>query len=133
MKVVCNIDAGKILRRRGLQPDGPVQRMFTQECAKAMDRYVPMQSGMLKDTRYIGPNYVKYTQPYAHYQYYGVLYLTRNGSSWAKKGERKYPSGRELTYHGAPMRGKQWDVRMWADNKRRLTQLVAKACGGRAK
>ena len=45
MKVVCNIDAGKILRRRGLQPGGPVQRWFTNECAKLMDGYVPMQSG----------------------------------------------------------------------------------------
>lgn len=133
MKVECNIDAGKILRRRGLQPDGPVQRMFTQECAKAMDRYVPMQSGVLKDTRFVGPNYVEYNQPYAHYQYYGKLMLAPSGSAWARTGERKHYAGKDLNYHGAPMRGKLWDVRMWADNKRRLTQLVARACGGKAK
>lgn len=133
MRVVCNIDVGKTLRRRGLQPNGQIQRMFTQECARAMDRYIPMQSGTLKDTRYIGPNYVKYTQPYARYLYYGELMLAPSGSAWAKLGERKHYAGKELTYHGAPMRGKMWDVRMWADNKRRLTQFVARACGGRAK
>ena len=133
MKMECSIDAGKILRRRGLQPDGPVQRQFTMECARLMDKYVPMQDGLLKDTRFIGPSYVKYNQPYAHYQYYGKLMLAPSGSAWARTGERKHYAGKDLNYHGAPMRGKLWDVRMWADNKRRLTQLVARACGGKAK
>lgn len=133
MKIVSNIDAGKILRRRGLQPGGPVQRMFTQECAKRMDPYVPMQSSTLKNTRFVGPDYVEYNQPHAHYQYTGTLYLAPSGSAWARKGERKHPSGIELTYHGAPMRGKQWDVRMWADHRRDLLDFMAKACGGRAK
>lgn len=133
MKIMVNIDAGWILRRRGLRPNGAVQRLFTQECAKAMDRYVPMQAGTLKDTRSIGPDYVDYSQPYAHYQYCGELMLSSSGSSWARHGERKHYAGKDLTYHGAPMRGKQWDVRMWADNKVRLTRLIARACGGRAK
>ena len=131
--VAVNIDIGKILRRRGLQPGGPVQQAFTQKCADLMDKYVPMQTGTLKNTRIIGDDYVKYTMPYAHYHYIGMLYLAKNGSSWAKLNERKYSSGRDMSYHGSPMRGKQWDVRMWADHKKRLTQFVARACGGRAK
>ena len=133
MKVVCNIDAGRILRRRGLQPNGPVQMMFTNECAKLMDQYVPMQDGMLKNSKFIGPNFVRYQGPYAHYQYRGMLMLAPNGSAWAKLGERKHDSGKELDYHGAPMRGKEWDKRMWADHKRKLLQKVANACGGKAK
>ena len=133
MKVVCNIDAGKILRRRGLQPGGPVQRWFTNECAKLMDGYVPMQSGTLKNTRYIGYDCVEYRMPYAHYHYRGMLMLAPSGSSWAKFGERKHDSGKELTYHGAPKRGKEWDRRMWADHGRRLLGLTAKMCGGKAK
>ena len=88
MKVVCNIDAGKILRRRGLQPGGPVQRWFTTECARLMDSYVPMQSGPLKDTKYVGYDQVEYRTPYAHYQYRGVLMLAPNGSCWARTGTR---------------------------------------------
>ena len=133
MKITTNIDAGRILRRRGLHPSGAVQRLFTQECAKAMDRYVPMQTGTLKNTRFIGPDYVEYNQPYAHYQYYGELMLSQSGSAWARRGERKHYAGKDLAYHGAPVRGKLWDIRMWADNRRRLTQLVARACGGRAR
>lgn len=132
MKVVCDIDAGGIMRRRGLHPDGFTQKLFTTECARHMDRYIPMQSGALKNTRLIGPNYVAYNSPYAHYQYRGMLMLAPNGSSWAKKGEGKHDSGRELTYRGAPMRGKEWDRRMWADNRDRILRAVARACGGRA-
>lgn len=142
INVVSNINAGEILRRRGLQAGGPVQRMFTQECANEMDRYVPMQSGTLKNTRFVGPDYVKYNQPYAHYLYTGALYVDpvykkgcfydpKTGRVWSRPGVKKIPSDQELTYHGAPMRGKLWDVRMWADNKRKLLNMVAKACGGR--
>ena len=133
MKVVCNIDAGKILRRRGLQPGGPVQRWFTTECARLMDSYVPMQSGPLKDTKYVGYDQVEYRTPYAHYQYRGVLMLAPNGSCWARTGKRKHDSDRELTYHGAPKRGKEWDKRMWADHGKRLTAQAARMCGGRVK
>lgn len=134
MKVVCNINAGQILRRRGLQPGGPVQRWFTAECAKLMGGYIPMQSGQLKGPkRFVGTDYVKYDGPYAHYQYRGVLMLAPNGSCWARTGERKHDSDRELTYHGAPKRGKEWDKRMWADHGKRLTAQVARMCGGRVK
>lgn len=133
MKVVCSIDVGEILQKRGLQPGGPVQQMFTTECAKLMDKYVPMQNGMLKGAKkHIGPDYVEYDGPYAHYQYRGVLMLAPNGSCWARTGERKHDSDRALDYHGAPMRGKEWDRRMWADHKKRLLQKVAAACGGKA-
>ena len=39
------------------------------------------------------------------------------GSAWAKKNEIKEPTGKELTYAGAPMRGKKWFERMKADHK----------------
>ena len=133
MRVVCNIDAGEILRRRGLQPDGSTQRLFTVECAWHMGRYIPMQSGLLKNIRFIGPNYVQYNSPYAHYQYRGVLMLAPNGSSRARKGEGKHDSGRELNYHSSPLRGKEWDKRMWNDNKERILRKVAVACGGMVK
>ncbi len=39
--------------------------------AKYCDPYVPFLEGPLSQTTEITPNYVRYTQPYAHYQYYG--------------------------------------------------------------
>ena len=39
--------------------------------AKYMNPYVPFLEGPLSQTLEITPEYVKYTQPYAHYQYEG--------------------------------------------------------------
>ena len=50
---------------------------------------------------------IEYNTPYAHYQYVGELYLAENGSSYAAKYEKKYPSGKELNYHTAGT-GKEW-------------------------
>ena len=61
----------KIITRLGLNADGRVQKFFTSECAKAMDKYVPFDKGNLADYR-LEKTSVVYQQPYAKYQYYGV-------------------------------------------------------------
>lgn len=60
----------------GIQPNGPVQKFFTDTCRKHMDKYIPMDTGMLRDTWTMGADYITYEQPYAHAQYVGVV----NGS-----------------------------------------------------
>lgn len=142
MNVVINIDdAETMLRRRGLEPGGRVQQMFTVTCAKEMDAYVPMQQGVLKNTRVIGPDSVTYNVPYARMMYYGKVmvdpvtgaagFLTAEG--WrSRKGVRKVPSDREFNYHGAPKRGKLWDKRMWAAKKAKIVNDIANAAGGKA-
>ena len=47
-----------------------------------------------------------YPGPYAHYQYVGEVMAGR---------APKHYTGQAINYHGAPMRGKQWDKRMMAD------------------
>jgi len=124
MTVVTNIDPiEKILRKRGLQVNGPVQSFFTNECAKFMDKYVPMQSGILKNTRVVGKNYVMYIMPYARYHYYGKLMVGR---------APKKLTDIDMKYHGAPNRGPFWDKRMWAENGSRITEATARYAGGRA-
>lgn len=143
MNVQVHIDdAGKMLRKRGLEPNGRVQKIFTMECARAMDPYVPFRQGILKNTRIIGIDSVTYNTPYARNMYYGKVmvdpktgaagFLTAEG--WrSRSGVRKVVSNREYQYHGAPMRGKLWDKRMWADKKTVIIDNVAKAAGGKAK
>lgn len=135
MKVVANLDdAGTMLKKRGLEADGRVQKLFTTTCAKEMDPYIPMQQGILKNTRQIGTDKVTYNSPYAKFQYYGKLMLgVKSRSAYAKKGERKYLTLKNLTYHGAPKRGKLWDKRMWADKKNKILNDIAKSAGGTAK
>lgn len=137
MKIDLEMDSvGAILRRRGLETGGRVQRMFTAECARQMDPYVPMQQGTLKNTRFIGPDYVEYKGPHAHYQYIGKLMVGAvTGSAYAKSGEpKKYASPlKDLQYHGAPKRGALWDKRMWVDKGKQITAKIAVAAGGKAK
>lgn len=44
-------------------------------------------------------DFVEWIAPYSHYMYEGELYLAANGSSWAKKHEKKFPADKPLHYH----------------------------------
>lgn len=134
MTVVFNMDGAEtMLRKRGLEKDGRIQRMFTVRCAAEMDPYVPMQQGPLKNTRIITPDSVTYNMPYARFQYYGkVMVGEKSRSAYAKLGERKVVIDKDLQHHGAPKRGPFWDKRMWADKKYKIVNDVAVAAGGKA-
>ena len=56
----------------GLEPNGRVQKFFTNTCYKRMDKYVPKDKGDLRTIVDIQPSYIIYEMPYARYQYYGV-------------------------------------------------------------
>lgn len=56
----------------GIQPNGRVQRFFTNTCYKHMDKYVPKETGDLRTIVQIEPDSITYQSPYAHYQYKGV-------------------------------------------------------------
>lgn len=140
VKVTTRINVGEILRKRGLGDSDRVQKYLASQVRKRSDPYVPFRKGTLKNTAQISPGgtQVIYTQPYAHYQYRGLVMgpniLTKNGwRSMAKKGG-KYYTGKELTYHkDAGMRGPNWDKRMLADHRDDLEKNVAAAIGGKTK
>lgn len=141
MNVETHIDdAATMLKKRGLEANGRVQRIFTLLCVKEMDAYVPMQQGVLKNTRVIGADSVTYNTPYSRNMYYGKVmvdpvtkaagFMTSQG--WrSRKGVRKVVSTREYQYHGAPKRGKLWDKRMWAEKKYKVVKDTATAAGGK--
>ena len=143
MTVVYNLkDAKTMLKERGLEPNGRVQKVFTHLCKKHMDAYVPFRQGILKNTATVDGGKIIYNQPYARNMYYGVVmvdpvtkaagFVTSEG--WkSRKGVKKIPSDREYIYNQAPKRGKLWDVRMWQDKKHIIIDTVAKEAGGRAK
>lgn len=143
MKVEANLnDAYKLLKKRGLEPDGRIQQMFTSKVARELNAYVPFETGTLRNTRIIGTDTITYDTPYARNMYYGKVmvdpvtkaagFLTKDG--WrSRKGVKKIVSDREYNYHGAPKRGKLWDKRMWADKKDKIINEIAKAAGGKVK
>ena len=104
-----------IKARLGIEPNGRVEKFFTNECAKAMDKYVPFDKGNLADYRIEG-NLVIYNQPYARYQYYGI----------SKKGNK-------LVYHTDkhPLATSYWDKHMWTAEGQDIVKRVQKYVGGK--
>lgn len=117
MKIKVDINTAKILKSRGLGSDNGVQKYLASEVKRLSDPYVPMQQGALKNQSTIASDgsQLVYTQPYAHYQYYGKIMAGRAPKSY---------TGDDLTYHGAPMRGPQWEKRMLADKSKDIERSV---------
>lgn len=121
-----------ILARHGLQEGGLVQKLVDNETMRYMSDYMPRrQAGelahMMVMATVIGSGQIDIPGPYAHYLHEGILYVSpTTGSAWAKKNEIKVPTGKELTYAGAPMRGKKFFDRMKADHKDDILQAAQK-------
>lgn len=86
----------EIKARLGIEPNGRVQKFFTNTCYKHMNKYVPMSDGESKgDLRKvvnIQTDKIIYESPYAHAQYVGYTTgVVRNyttpgtGSYWDKR------------------------------------------------
>ena len=86
-----------IKARLGIEPNGKVQKFFTNTCYRYMDKYVPKDTGALRETVTIDSNSITYEQPYAHYVYEGIS-----------------KNGKPLNYHTDkhPLAGSHWDKRM---------------------
>lgn len=97
--------------------------------------YTPHLGGQLRNqTRFpkgIAGDEIEWYAPYAHYQYYGELYLAPNGSSWAHKGEVKSPAGRPLTYR-EPNTGAFWFETTKRNHKSEWLKEVRRIGGGGA-
>lgn len=97
------------------------QAFVDSEVLRLSNPYIPMQSSMLQKSGIlgttIGTGEVTYNTPYARYQYYGKVMVGR---------APKQLTDKDLTYHGAPMRGALWFERMKADKKEQIFRGAAK-------
>ena len=113
-----------IMRDRGIQSGGDVQKHIDSEVLRLSDTYVPLDTDDLKKSGQrateIGSGIVQYNTPYARYQYYGRVMV-----GTAPKQVTNIP----LTYQGAPKRGKLWFERMKADHKTAILQGARKKAG----
>lgn len=83
-----------IKARLGIEPNGRVQKFFTNSCYKHMDKYVPKRDGDLRTIVDVQSDSITYEMPYARYQYHGIS-----------------KSGKPLNYKTAGT-GDHWDERM---------------------
>jgi hypothetical protein len=103
----------KIRAKLGLNPDGRIQKHFTELCKDRMEKFVPKRDGPLRDTAYIeGNNVIVYPQKYARYQY---------------KGEREDGSHKinpeNYTTKGT---GPYWDRRMVSAEMKNIERILEK-------
>lgn len=107
--------ANVIIAKLGLEPNGRVQRFFTNSCYKHMDKYVPMDEGNLRTIVDVQPNSITYESPYARYQYYGVR---EDGTHQVKN-------------YTTPGTGPYWDKQMWSAEGQEVVKEVQKLFGGK--
>lgn len=92
----------------GIEPNGRVQKFFTDTCAKHMDNYIPLgETGNLRGIIDKGADYITYESNYAHAQYIG------------------YTKGPVKNYT-TPGTGPYWDKRMWSAEKDTVIEEVQK-------
>ena len=99
----------------GLEPNGKIQKFFTSECAKAMDKFVPYDMGNLAKYKIEG-NLIVYEQNYARYQYLGLS-----------------KTGKPLNYHTDkhPLASSYWDKKIVTSDLPDIVNKIQQKFGGK--
>lgn len=122
-KVKMN-SVNKILKDHGLNEDGRVVKFLRDDADRLMNPFVPMDTGMLRRNKTYPSNHeLKYMSPYAKNMYNGKTMLTKNGASWARLGEKKIVTSKNLKYHTSGT-GPKWDKLMLQRHKNDLVKDV---------
>ena len=101
---------------------------------RLMNPFIPFKEGGLRRNKtYPNNSSIKYTSPYAKYQYYGKMYISpklkvsgiplKSGRWWSPKGETKIATGKSLVYHYSGT-GPKWDKLMMQRRKNDLIKDV---------
>lgn len=118
----------EIMRQRGMQDRGAVQKYVDSEVLRLCEPYTPKLSGILSGSgitkTQIGSGEVEWGTLYNRYQYYGKVMV---GPA------PKTVTSKDLVYHGGGKRGKMWFERMKIDHKDAILRGAAKLAGGKAK
>ncbi len=104
-----------IKARLGLEPNGRVQKFFTETCYKHMDKYVPKEDGNLRTIVTMQPDSITYESNYAEYQYYG---MRKDGTHVVKN-------------YTTPGTGPYWDKRMVSAEMQDVVKEVQDYIGGK--
>lgn len=110
------------------------QKLLNMQVVADCDPLIPFSQGQLAEQvdfpKGVYGGEIQYYAPHAHYQYTGELYLAENGSSWAKKYEKKYPAGKPIHYHPeGTERGDHWFEKAKQQHKDDWVRLVKETAG----
>ena len=118
-----------IYKNLGLEDRGRVQQFLGKTVADNLKKYVSFNSGVQSESTYSinGGKQVVINVPYARFQAGGkVMVGVYSHSPWARFGERKVVTNRNLTYQGGGLRGAHPFERMKADKRDSILFQVAK-------
>ncbi len=110
IELIWNEDKTKIVKR--IVTDNPeVGSFYSEEVARSLEKYIPMQTGMLANTYDTTPKTITYIQPYAHRLYTGTNFkmsteMNENASAY-------------------------WDRRLTSSDKERIARSVTKFLKGK--
>lgn len=105
-------DTSKILKQRGLQDNGDVQRFIDTECLRGCEPFMPKDTGALIESgtinTQIGSGTLKYRTVYARRWYY-----------------------MPAKFQGAPQRGNYWFERMKQQKKKQILNGAKMVAGAK--
>ena len=128
----------EILRHRGLEEGGRVQKYVDNEVLRRNEPYLPKDIGEYEKSgrlgTKIGSGEVVYNTIKGRFLYYGKVMVGEiTGSAWAKSNEKKIVTDQDLTYQGGGLRGAFHFERMKADHKDDILRGAADKAGGKAR
>ena len=129
--------ADAIMKDKGLDEGGKVQRYFSTEIARVCNPYLPFKAGALQSSMRLTDkgDGIIYDTPNARYHWYGKLmvdpktkkgafYNPKTGRFWSRPNTQKELTDRDLKYRGAPMRGPRWVERAWIDHGKEIIKAT---------
>lgn len=114
-----------LYKNLGLEEKGKVQAFLDKTTAEYLQRYVSRKSGVqeksIPTASKYGSGKIRINVPYARFQAEGkVMVGVKSHSPWARRGERKVVTNRNLSYHSETLRGAHPFERMKADKKDKI-------------
>lgn len=117
-----------IYKNLGLEEQGKVQQFLGKTVADNLKKYVSFKTGVQEASIYqiSGGKQVVINVPYARFQAEGkVMVGVKTKRPWAKRGERKVVTNRNLKYHSGRLRGAHPFERMKADKRDSILKQTA--------
>ena len=116
------------------------QKFVDSECIRKMKRYTPARNLILSKAAVlstkIGSGRIVFANPYARFQYYGkVMVSSVTGSPYARKGESKVLTNRDLKYSKLrhPEAQHHWFETMKTQYGEAILRGAARLAGGKPK
>lgn len=106
------------------------EHILALQAAKDTAPFVPALTGSLSNRTQVKGDTIIYPGPYARFLYYGKLMVDPNtGSSWAKEGETKVVTDKDLVFSQAMHTNAQshWFEASKAVNMEKWKRIAAKA------